>query len=39
MARGNFPIHPHRQLVNAPMELAVHLAPSRGPCRGGAGAA
>jgi hypothetical protein len=39
MAYGSFLVHAPRPIVDAPMELAAQLAPSRGSCAGVAGAA
>jgi hypothetical protein len=34
MTNGCLLVHAARPLVNASIELAAQLAPSRGPCRG-----
>ena len=39
MANGWFLVHTPRPLINAPIEMAEQLAPSRGSCRGVVGAA
>jgi hypothetical protein len=39
VVNGYFPLHAPKPVIEASIETAERLAPSRGACRGGAGAA